>query len=175
MPTKKELEKQVRKLQNENSCLFNKWSQAKETNSELLDKLVIQTILMRAGDEPSTWDSVDVPDIYKIVTDIIKKGMQKEQQKVDAVNALMDRKDEGYKKRTENSSKKYHAMLPFYIEGLRKGQSFTQAARNAHRKAREIDNTVPESMSDRHLTRKLNELYKDTPNMLAIMSVRNPI
>lgn len=161
MPTKKELEDQIIKLQIENDDLLNRWLQADKMCLELIDKLTLKNTQLKVTESALSRNWIEECAAHKLMADSVMEELNQGQNDIDDANESIERKNQGVKNRTENALKKYHKILPFYVEGLIAGKSRRQAARNAHIKARKIDDTIPETISDRQLTRELNKLVKE--------------
>ena len=158
MPTKKELEGEIAKLQEENKTLKYDLRQADELSSEAINQLVLATIQIREmGGQPVTeWkEEFNVTDIFFQLGEKVSKDNEST---VNKANNYIRKQASGVKKRSENSLRKYDVMAPFYGVGLLvKGMSKNQAALHAHAKACELDDTIPKKISTRQLNRELDK------------------
>ena len=158
MPTNKELEAEIAKLQEENKALRYDLQQSDELSSEAINQLVLATIQIREmGGQPVTdWkEELNVTDIFSQLGENVLKDNESV---VNKANNYMRKQAGGVKKRSENSLKKYDVMAPFYGVGLLvKGMSKNQAALHAHANACELDDTIPKKISIRQLNRELDK------------------
>lgn len=167
MPTKRELEKYTEKLEKliieldtDRENAYDAWEKAEGERLELIDLLIEKNKLLKEAEDRILLDKekkgkVGLSDVTRALINMVER----DREKVDTAMKIIATKAKGAKTRTSNSLRKYELMLPYYKNGLSKNMSRTQAARYAHVKAREVDETIPAKISDRQLTRELNKRF----------------